>query len=606
MKFPVACLLTVSSASPQELAPQELPEGSEETGLLQKIRRGEILITEGAEESHTRLTKLFESTSQLLRAGSTPAVIKFTEDVLKDITDAALPAIRDSSDADKKLLAASLAAFGPIKSKYESNMKVFGDLRTSETASSVAHKSCRNQETTECTTFTTCTETLRTDWVDYQAKKSAFHVIHNTITGGICPGPESKPWGTFPDGWKLGAGTCAVTDETTTLDCDYKKVGDKYEWTYRTRIEDYTAKGEAYFVAKDKYEAQKGVCTQEKTDLETKTAECAAKKKELEISSCASKRHHKEWQDVFNETFRMAQDNLAQNKKNVLSQQADRIIEYSSIKSIQCLLGKIHESGGMPCDEKNGTADAQIASCRIIDIDTTEFNLTYPEEPAPPAQTAVAPHACEASFVTQEYGSMNNQQCGVGSEPSGQYHELTARSGAVSKVGDEIGQASAYTNTVAAGTWIVQLSKPVCDASNACNGEVAVSEWSTASHSQQWCAKQCAAHQYCCNGPTMSSSMISCAQACLMRSEGVSKTDVKGLCDKTFAGSPGSPTCSLDVPTGRPGHDDFRNLTYSFCGTCTDCATGVQGVKNRDECAFGAKVWMLGRTNNQTDVSGNL
>jgi len=596
MKFPVACLLTVSSASPEELSTQELPEGSEETGLLQKIRRGEILITEGAEESHTRLTKLFESTSQLLRAGSTPAVIKFTEDVLKDITDAALPAIRDSSAADARLLNESFNAFTPIMKKYSDNMIVFGNLRTAETASSNAHKTCRVQETGECTTFTDCTEALHELWDKYQREKLAFKEIHDTITGGICT--PSKPWGTFPNDWKLGAGTCAVTDgdKQTTKECDYKKDGDKYEWAYRTHIKDYTEKGQAYFVAKDAYEAKKGVCTTEKQDLKTKTEECAVKKKELEISSCASKRHHKEWQDVFDETFRMAQANLAQNKKNVQSQQDDRIIEYSSIKSIQCLLQKIQETGGMPCDEKagNGTADAQIAQCRIIDIDTTEFNLTYPDEPALPAQTAVAPHACEASFVTQEYGNMTASQCGRGS-------------GAISTVGDEVGQPSSYfgtefPNTVAAGTWIVQLLKPVCDASNKCDGEAAVSAWSNASHSEQWCAKQCAAHQYCCNDPKVGSSMISCAQACHMRSLGVSKTEVKGLCSKTFADK----TCSLDVPIGRPGHDDFRNQTYSFCSTCTDCASGVQGVQSSSECDFGANVWMLGRTNNQTDVSGNL
>lgn len=597
-----ACLFTISSAfSPSQ----------EQTGLLQNANRGQILITEANQdkvvqvEASTKLNKLFESTSQLLRAGSTPAVIKFTEDVLKDITDAALPAIRDSSTADDKLLKESVAAFKPIIAKYQSNMAAFETLRNAESTSSAAHKSCRVQETEECSTFTTCTEELHTDWVDYQDKKSAFHVIHDIITGGICPTPTpAQPWGTFPNNWKLGGAACQVGE----TGCEYKKNSDgNYTWTYRTHIEDYTAKGQLYFAAKDKYEAKKIVCTAEKQDLKTKTEECAVKQKELEISSCASKRHHKEWQDVFDETFRMAQANLAQNKKNVQSQQDDRIIEYSSIKSIQCLLQKIQESGGMPCDEKsgNGTADAQIAQCRIIDIDTTEFNLTYPDEPARPAQTAVAPHACEASFVAQEYDDvrdlMQNQQCGRGSEPSGKY-TTTIRSGAVSTVGDEIGQATAYTNTVPAGTWIVQLSKPVCDASNKCDGEDAVSEWSNASHSQQWCAKQCKAHQYCCNDPKVGSKFISCTQACLMRSLGVSKTDVKGLCDKTFQGT----TCSLDVPIGRPGHDDFRNETYSFCGTCTDCAAGVQGVQSPSECTFGADVWMLGRTNNQTDVSGNL
>lgn len=426
MRLRIACLLTVSSASSQE--------GSEQTGLLQKMGRGEILVTEVSEESQTRLSKLFDSTSQLLRSGTTPAVISFTRDVLKEIEDAALPAITDSSNIDAQLLNASLAAFTPIRSQYEVKMAEFEAEMTQFDQISSKHNTCREEEGTlprkaqtpnYCTKFTDCTTKLKELWLDYQLQKQQFQGIHDVITGGICP--TAKPWGTFPQDWKLGT------------EYQYDEAEKMYTWQYRTNIETYTREGAEYFKAKDAYEAQNKLCVLDKTGLNAKTSECDGLKTSLETKSCSGKNLHKEWQDVFDETWKLAQENLASNINNVRQQEHDRKIEYQSIKSVQCLLERINSTGGMPCDDTmgNGTADAQIAQCRIIDITTSWLNLTYPDEPGLPVQTSLTPHACQAAFVTQEYGPMVNKTCGV------------------SDVGDS-------------GAWVVQLLKPICDVNKTC------------------------------------------------------------------------------------------------------------------------------------------
>lgn len=425
MIFRAACLLTVSSAFPQEAS-----EGSEQTGLLQKIRRGEILVNEGSEESHTRLTKLFESTSDLLRSGTTPAVINFTIEVLKEIEDTALPAITDSSKTDQKLLDGSMAAFIPIRDQYLAKMAEFEALRKTEGQTSQNHKSCRKEETESCGNFAACTYKLKTDWDDYVVQRAEFKEIHGHITTGICP--KAEPWGTFPQDWKLGT--------------EYKKESDgNYTWTYRDNIEKYIKQGEEYFKAKDAYEAQNKTCVSKKSALQAKTGDCDALKIMLEKESCASKTHHKTWQDVFDETWAMASVNLVNNTHNTKQQEHDRKVEYQSIKSVQCLLERIESTGGMPCDDKlgNGTADAQIAQCRIIDISTTWLNLSYLPEPAQPAQTPLSPHPCQQKFVDNEYKVMKDQQCGKGD------------------VGDE-----EFTKDEKA--WVVQLKKPICDAAQAC------------------------------------------------------------------------------------------------------------------------------------------
>jgi len=443
MRFPIACLLTVSSASTQE--------GSEQTGLLQKMGRGEILVTEASEESHTnaRLSKLFDSTSQLLRSGTTPAVITFTQDVLKEIQDAALPAITDSSDTDAKLLNSSFDAFTPIRIQYEAKMAEFETEMAEFNEISKNHMKCRKEEGTlpqqgktsnYCGKFNVCTTTLKELWLDYQLQKQQFQGIHDIITGGICP--TAKPWGTFPQDWKLGT------------EYKYNDVDNMYTWEYRTNIETYTKEGEEYFKAKDAYEAQNKLCGLNKTALIAKTSECDGIKASLETKSCSGKNLHKEWQDVFDQTWKLAQENLASNTKNVKQQEQDRKIEYQSIKSVQCLLERINSTGGMPCDDTmgNGTADAQIAQCRIIDITTSWLNLTYPVEPDLPVQTSLTPHACEARFVTQEYGQMGSKTCGV------------------SDVGDN-------------GAWVVQLAEPICDVNKTCEeNPVIIQTFTTTSH----------------------------------------------------------------------------------------------------------------------------
>ena len=69
--------------------------------------------------------------------------------------------------------------------------------------------------------------------------------------------------------------------------------------------------GQEYFKAKDAYEAKSKVCVMAKGALENKTGECDVFKMKLDTESCASKGHHKELQYVFDETWKVAQVNLA-------------------------------------------------------------------------------------------------------------------------------------------------------------------------------------------------------------------------------------------------------------------------------------------------------
>lgn len=98
---------------------------------------------------------------------------------------------------------------------------------------------------------------------------------------------------------------------------------------------------------------------------------------------------------------------------------------------------------------------------------------------------------------------------------------------------------------------------------------------------EDYCALSCKAGGYCCNDYTVGSNqMISCAQACMMRTLGSSWADMAtskhGLCDRN-----GASGCSLKVG-GRQ---------YSFCSQCSDLKDSPQckwGVASPNACDYGA------------------
>lgn len=98
---------------------------------------------------------------------------------------------------------------------------------------------------------------------------------------------------------------------------------------------------------------------------------------------------------------------------------------------------------------------------------------------------------------------------------------------------------------------------------------------------ESFCSSKCQAAGYCCNDYSIGSNqMISCTQACMMRSRGSSLDDMLtargGFCKRN-----GGSGCSLSVN----GHD------YSFCSRCKDLTPSPKcafGVASSDACDYGA------------------
>lgn len=100
-------------------------------------------------------------------------------------------------------------------------------------------------------------------------------------------------------------------------------------------------------------------------------------------------------------------------------------------------------------------------------------------------------------------------------------------------------------------------------------------------HAGQTCYFRCKEAGFCCgSGSTSGNQMISCVQACIMRSRGTTENELVelgGLCQRTSSSG-----CSLDV----------NGYSYSFCGKCSDVTEKCpHGVESSSDCYYGARTW---------------
>eukprot|EP00435_Cladocopium_sp_Y103_P075417 s326_g57.t1 len=101
-------------------------------------------------------------------------------------------------------------------------------------------------------------------------------------------------------------------------------------------------------------------------------------------------------------------------------------------------------------------------------------------------------------------------------------------------------------------------------------------------HAGQTCYFRCKDAGFCCGSSASGNQMISCAQACVMRSRGTPEDELikaGGLCQRTSSSG-----CSLDV----------NGYSYSFCETCFDVTDKCpHGVESTADCQYGARTWTM-------------
>jgi len=89
------------------------------------------------------LTQLLQSTTKMLRDGSTPAVIVFVNDSLREIEIDIIENIWLNHQADQKFIDDQLVELQDILNTYNQNLTELESFEYNETTANTTHVSCR-------------------------------------------------------------------------------------------------------------------------------------------------------------------------------------------------------------------------------------------------------------------------------------------------------------------------------------------------------------------------------------------------------------------------------------------------------------------------------
>jgi len=382
------CLTLTSSATGS--AGEKVSEGTEQTGLLQKVNRDQITSNKIKQVAAT-LTQLFQSASQLVRSGATPKVVSFSKETLQQIKDAVLPAMVDETKQDKKSLNDILAKFPPLVETYTSHIAELDNFRKAEKTLSDEHKVCRVKQQTVCDACTACKDEEKELW---EEKITAEKICNNSKTE-LCDEVSFVPY------------NCAEVNGLTSC-----------TWNRRTKAETYIEKCEEYYnktqMHKESKEKCHKICDQVDKKLPVRTQallevgptikqECTELKSQLEAGSCKSQVRYTSALEALNAAWSLLLTLYDAQSKDVLMKVKDRKVECGTITSVECLLENINEK---PCGDPE--VDEKIGKCRK-EPNCTWVDIEIPTPPVKPAPPPPAPHPCTPEFVAQEYGNLTSE-----------------------------------------------------------------------------------------------------------------------------------------------------------------------------------------------------
>ena len=362
-------------------------EVTDETTLLQGVVPKKVLQMDDHPEG--AIAGLMETAQNMLKHGATPDVVDFAQATLGEITGVVIPAIENASAVDQEWVHTTFAEFEVVLANLEAGTAIINRLNSEERGHSTAHKACRDMEEEKCTTKITCDYDLWGLWTHYLSEESELRTISSGITGHFCA-PDTN-------------GTLQIFREGSV-----------------PRMQSFNSQKEVVETATHAYGVKTPVCEQEFAQLDDQTAECDAHQIALEETAC----EHAEEVRRVREEFTVAWQNTITTYQGVVAEVRilvnDRIVEFQTLSTMQCLLDRTTERNGRPCDESTGETETEVSHCEAVrdSVDITWLELVYPEiPPIPPAclnrdsvEGRCMPeppnYPCSAAFLEQEYSML--------------------------------------------------------------------------------------------------------------------------------------------------------------------------------------------------------
>jgi hypothetical protein len=326
--FRLSALLLAAAASAEEVCLDE------ESSLMQEAKKP----AKTNRRDSKPLAGLLESARGFLTNGATPDVINFTLTALAEVESTIIPALLDESVSDQAWMDAERARFqGAIDELIASNVAVF-EWNHEEVQASTEHKTCRVQERVKCDAKRNCEMELYRLWLQWVQEETELREIHARIEEHFCAQDEHGNYianGTQHT-FRVGSVPWMTSYTEQKTDCD---------------------------LAQATYDTQVGVCIAPNLELDHESATCNAKLEDLEGKACAHASAISGTLTLFHAAWASLHASYQGITDLVYRQTQDRHQEYNTLVIVQCLLDRVTQYNGRPCDETTGTVDENMAHC---------------------------------------------------------------------------------------------------------------------------------------------------------------------------------------------------------------------------------------------------
>jgi hypothetical protein len=301
----------------------------------------------------------------MLRNGATPAVIDFADQTLADISGTVIPAIISESQNDQTFINNLHARFEVIRQQLaEDNREVF-HLNELETHWSNEHKTCRDVEH-YCKCYGNdpdpnriyatpgpvpkagelegyacgqdgkrrCEKDLYHLWEIWVEEEQVLRGIHDTISNHFCPPGTNGTLHTF---------------RTQSI-----------PW-----MESYMAQKIVVDEAEIAYDNKVPECVEIHERLDDHSAECNHMQHELQEAACRHEQAIVATLEKYYEDFALAQAAYNCAVEEVKELERDRHREWVTLQVVDCLLTRIRNQNGVPCDSETGVTE-EVGICEAL------------------------------------------------------------------------------------------------------------------------------------------------------------------------------------------------------------------------------------------------
>jgi hypothetical protein len=347
------------------------------------------------ERKKPAVASLMESAKSFLKNGATPDVVEFADATLEEVSSIVIPAIINESLSDQRFIDNLHSRFEEVRQQLASqNQEVF-QLNAEEQTESGLHKACRDEEDVKCQGKRNCEMELYRKWTIWVTEEEDLKEIHTHISGHFCP-PDAN-------------GTLHAFRVASV------------PW-----MQQYMAQKIVVDAAEADYDSHLPSCVTAHSELDHKSSVCNAHQTTLEQKACAHATKITEVLAAYYNDHAQALAAFNCAVEEIMQLERDRKREWITLQVVNCLLSRVHELNGRPCDSETGEVNEQIAFCEqghYVDVCSEEDGeprlcLNYPPIPTCPPECpardqvigvclpVVQPIPCDGAWREQEYASL--------------------------------------------------------------------------------------------------------------------------------------------------------------------------------------------------------